>query len=322
MRSNIAVNTPAPTERTPVLILGAGAIGCLWSRALQQNNVRYDVIVKPAYARSDNTARIHFRSLIDPTLTLDYTLSAIVANSAQSAYNFVFVTTKANDALAALASIQHLIDPKTSIVLFQNGMGIQQSICEQYPNNDIACAVTTEGAFCTEPFHVVHSGKGVTQFGLIQTPMRQGLGSLLELLNDSYMSHCETDNIMERLWRKLCINAAINAYTVIYNCKNGELLQHADAMQRIAQCCDELTQLTAALKFEAFDALKAVYTVLENTYENHSSMHQDVNKQRLTEIEFINGYVVRLAQKHTLACLENKAAYDAIKAIEAQFDSA
>lgn len=118
-------------------------------------------------------------------------------------------------------------------------------------------------------------------------------------------------------WNKLFANAVINPITAITRAKNGIVLsKHLEGtVERIVDECVAVSG-KEGLNFDKIDVLKFVYTVAEKTSMNTSSMLQDVLKGNRTEIDSINGYVIRLAGKHAISVPLNEALYGLVKSIE------
>lgn len=118
-----------------------------------------------------------------------------------------------------------------------------------------------------------------------------------------------------RLVLKLVVNCCVNPLTVIYDCKNGDLLSNTRARKMIKDVCAEAAGIIAKMDVEAHDdepenrlpyiptpttatLEEEVLRVIQQTADNHSSMLVDVRRCRETEIEYINGYLTRLGQAY------------------------
>jgi len=101
------------------------------------------------------------------------------------------------------------------------------------------------------------------------------------------------------VWSKLIINVGINALTALLNVKNGQLLEYEDIKQVMADLVKEALIVVKKKGIQLIydDPLAQVYEVARKTASNSSSMLQDFQKNRPTEIDFINGAVVNEAQK-------------------------
>ncbi|WP_238603201.1 2-dehydropantoate 2-reductase, partial [Pseudomonas aeruginosa] len=115
-------------------------------------------------------------------------------------------------------------------------------------------------------------------------------------LSQAGIAHSWSADILERLWRKLALNCAINPLTVLHDCRNGGLREHS---QEVAALCDELGQLLHAGGYveAAGSLLQEVRGVIDATASNYSSMHQDVARGRRTEIGYLLGYACQHGQR-------------------------
>lgn len=280
-------------------ILGAGSLGCLWAARLaaQQQSVHLVLRNPDSIARYQQTPGV---ALSDAARqhSHHYPVSAQLADHPQP-IDKLLLACKAYDAEAAIAQVAHRLGQHSLVILLQNGLGSQQVIQAQLPTVRCIAASTTEGAYLAEPFHSVFTGAGHTWLGDLR-PDKQDVPQELLANCQAAGIHCSwTPHIAEHLWRKLAINCAINPLTVLHNCRNGELLTHAPQINTL---CAELQQLlTAAGQAAAsVDLLQQVWTVIDKTAANSSSMRQDVAHQRRTEISYITGFAC--AQSKALGC--------------------
>lgn len=118
-------------------------------------------------------------------------------------------------------------------------------------------------------------------------------------------------------WNKLFANAVINPITAITRKKNGVTLSKhlEETVERIVDECAVVAG-KEGLSFDKSEILKFVYSVADKTSMNTSSMLQDVLKGNMTEIDSINGYVVRLAKKHAISVPANETLLSLVKSIE------
>lgn len=287
-------NHPLPGSGL-IAILGAGSLGQLWAGYLPAGKVafvphRSSTAVPGVDPLSYRLQRFDgsTRSVTVPWLT----------SPAEHA-SLLLVTTKAGDTLGALESRLPHLPPDTPIVLFQNGMGSQQAVAERWPHRPILVASTTEGANRPEPGQTVHAGKGETWVGALSDSARPLLTPVVQALATSGLTLHPEPNIHQRLWDKLVINAGINAFTAILDCRNGSILKHPFYLEHIDDLC---TEIAAVLTSEGCQPLtpdtirERIEAVAQSTAKNTSSMLSDRQQGRTTEIDFINGYIARRGQ--------------------------
>lgn len=291
------------TDKPTIHILGSGALGSLWAAKLSaKNNVV--LLIKSSKINPNN--KTHHFQFIDQDKTTRFALPCETSNASSASHapiDILLVFTKSYDTVTAVQQIKNRITPASSIVLFQNGMGSQQAITELLPSNTVIAASTTEGANRSNDQTIIYAGKGETWLGAISNNPRnntqqEDTENVLNLLLGTGLSVFHSPNIWEKLWLKLAINCAINPFTAILNCSNGELPNHEFFNRKIKPLCQELSQAMGANHIEKSpQALEAIVTdVITKTASNISSMLQDVRAGKQTEIEYINGYIEMIAE--------------------------
>ncbi|WP_203141219.1 ketopantoate reductase family protein [Marinobacter mangrovi] len=291
-------------ERSPILIIGAGAMGRLWAGHLSRHA----------------SVRLATRAVTDATLR--YTLVHIggdselidIGPSGDASPGCVLVMTKAPDAESALAAVSSHIPPDVPITLFQNGMGSQQAIARQFAQRPVFAASTTEGAYIDDDGRVLHAGRGTTWLGPLTISAHALINTTMATLRLSGLDVQSDPDIEGRLWQKLAINAGINPFTAVLDCANGEILGHPYFEERIGDVCREVAALMRASgrPVEAATLEAQVRDVARRTAANSSSMRQDVRVGRHTEIDMMNGFVVQASVIHGLDAPVNRELTDAV----------
>lgn len=284
-----------------IAILGAGAMGRLWAASLPADESAF--IARPG--QSPGTP------LSYTFLALDGTERAVTVPwfTPSQVPELVLVTTKAGDTLTALETIADALPPTVPIVLFQNGLGSQQQVAERWPERPVLAASTTEGANRPSSDRVVHAGAGATWLGPMTASANAILAECAATLASSGLTvHPESD-ILGRLWQKLVINAGINPFTALLDCPNGDIL-HAELFQNhIDGLCEEIASLMEAAgqpKQAPATLRERIETIARNTARNTSSMRSDIQNGRATEIDYINGFLVRLGRSKGIATPVNQ----------------
>jgi 2-dehydropantoate 2-reductase len=276
-------------------ILGAGSLGSVWATRLARAGLPVRLILR------DDTRLAAYRAHGGLTLTQDGQRQtfAIPAQSAAAPEPIqrLLVACKAYDAERAVASIAHRLAEGAEVLLLQNGLGSQDAVAAMIPDARCMFVSSTEGAFRDEDWSVVFAGQGLNWLGDAQ----QGPApDWLSELSAAAIPHQWSADILERLWRKLALNCAINPLTVLHGCRNGQLRAHADEVWAL---CAELTHvLECCGQPQAAQGLQAqVDQVIEATAANYSSMYQDVAQGRRTEIRYLLGHVCASAADHGCA---------------------
>ena len=269
-------------------LIGAGALGRLWAACLPEGKRRF--IARPGHPAS--TLRFEFQKTDGEVVPVRAELAQ--ANGLIRESDLLMVFTKADDTLPALESLVASVAPEVPIILFQNGMSSHEAVAARYPARPILSASTTEGANRPDSSTVVHAGTGTTWIGGLNPAGKGCCQSVISNLCSSGLSIQATDNIREKLWRKLVINAGINPYTALLDVPNGDILSASLYLDTIDDLCAEMAAILAKHHFyESPDDLRqSIEEVARKTARNCSSMRADVLKGRRTEIDAINGHFV------------------------------
>ena len=275
-------------------ILGAGSLGGLWAARLARAGLPVRLILR------DQARLAHYRAAGGLTLVEDgqASLHPIPAEvpASEAPIRRLLLACKAYDAEAAVAGLAPRLLPGAEIILLQNGLGSQDAVAARLPRAHCVFASSTEGAFRESDWRVLFAGRGHTWLGV---PGERRAPDWLEDLQAAGIPHDWSGDILQKLWRKLALNCAINPLTVLHDCRNGGL---RDYPQQVATLCDELSQLLQACgqADAATDLHRDVLRVIDGTAANFSSMHQDVARGRRTEIGFLLGHALREAQRRQL----------------------
>ena len=125
-------------------------------------------------------------------------------------------------------------------------------------------------------------------------------------------------DIKSLLWSKLIINVGINALSAITRLPNGKLIQFEGTKRILRDAVTEATRIVKRKRIKLIfdDPLAKVEAVCESTSSNLSSMLQDVLRKKRTEVDFINGVIVRLGQELGIDVRTNKFLLDLVNTIE------
>lgn len=237
---------------------------------------------------------------------------------------FVHITTKAMATEAALKSLTGDIPSSTPLVLWQNGFLSQPRITQTW-TGPVLCATTTEGAYLTGDDSVVHAGRGHTYIGDLNNQHSELAETLAKTLTQAGLAATAVDDIRQRLWQKLAVNAAINPLVALYGVRNGELRSDGYA-SRVVAVVKEVASIMFAEGIQPPNNgqgeeawLTLVWQVVESTANNKASMLQDVEAKRPTERGAILGPLIESAERHGLGCQLLRGLDDELAVLERSF---
>ena len=296
----------ADSENPRWHILGPGAIGSLFAAYLQSAGAAVTLI---DHSNADEQARTLTMSGQEPTGSFTFPVSPADATATLS---HVLVTTKAYNVAPAIDSVRHRLSAETAVVVIVNGMGVVETLGQHLNHARFYLGTTTEGAYRTSSTSIFHAGSGTTLLGAANKAVCPAWFSSF----DAALPDCRWQNdIHSSLWRKLAINAAINPLTALLRCKNGALAtEHA---AEVRELCREISQVATAagLTHVVADLEAIVFDVIDRTAGNRSSMLQDVEAGRQTEIDFITGWLIAQADQLAVPVPHNRELFNALKSI-------
>jgi 2-dehydropantoate 2-reductase len=243
--------------------------------------------------------------------------------------DFVFLTIKAYDLESTTKEYKELIDKARRVIILQNGIGNEDILKKYCLKTKIIRMITNNGALLSEPGKVIHTGSGITKIGFpfvnennIEKVDWQRLDSdlklLKDILNSSDLPTIISSNIMRESWEKALINIGINAIGALTRLTNGELLKKDILKDLMAKAVEEAL-IIAKLKnidLPSKDYVNLMYKVALDTSANKNSMLQDILLAKFTEIDFLNGKIVKYAKKLGLKVPINETLTSLIKGLE------
>jgi 2-dehydropantoate 2-reductase len=204
----------------------------------------------------------------------------------------VFVKSNATD--EAARQFVPYAAPGTVVLTLQNGLGNEAIIRRYFGAERTAAGVTSQGATFLGPGRIRHAGRGPTHIGMANGDAAKLAPLAAALTAAGFETHVEKD-VAGLIWSKLIVNVGINALTALMGQPNGRLLDFEETKAIMADLVAEALAVAAArgVRITHADSLQTVYEVAKKTGANRSSMLQDFDRGRASEIDFINGAIVR-----------------------------
>ncbi|QIB66647.1 ketopantoate reductase family protein [Kineobactrum salinum] len=295
-------------------ILGVGAIGGLFASLLQAGGSRCTLLLReddPDAGESSLTVELRCKQ------QHSHYRFPVSARGDSSGITHLLVTTKAQDIVPALAAVIPRLSPASTVLVLANGMGYLEQLQTRWPWLPCYAGTTTEGVYRQGRRLLCHAGSGTTLIG------GRGESTSPPWFADwqNLAVNCAWEpRIDQALWRKLAINCAINPLTAVHDCCNGELASRPELAVEVQQLCEEIRMIGAAAgQHQAVaDLHTKVAEVIAATANNRSSMLQDIRARRTTEIDYLNGYLLTLADELKLEAPRNRALVTAVRSLQKQ----
>ncbi len=295
-----------------IVVLGAGALGSLLGAFLSR---AHDVTL---VARRDHAEAVNRAGLAVEGRTTSIARVAAVTDVASAPIpDLVLVTVKSYDTAAAATDAARLLGPSTLVLTLQNGLGNVEALAARVPAPRLLAGATTIGATLLEPGRVRHAGTGYLRLGS-PSGNREAAARACAALSVAGLSPEVVDEVEGEIWAKVVVNAAINPATAITGLSNGALLEIPALKDLLARAAEEAIEVARAegVALPPDDLVVRALRVAELTAPNKSSMLQDVERGRRTEVDAISGEVVRRGVAVGVDTPVNRTLWALVKGIE------
>jgi 2-dehydropantoate 2-reductase len=300
-----------------IVIMGTGAMGSLFGGLLARSEEVWLVDIRQEQIDAIRSAGLTIEEKEKmQTIRVNATSDAASIGKADLVIFFV----KAYHTEKAASDALVLQKKDTLFLTLQNGLGNEEAICKQVDRKSVMLGVTNHGATLLGPGHIRHAGWGKTYVGELDGKMTDRVTQIAQALNKAGIETEVSSNIHQVVWNKLFINAGLNAVAALTGLKNGQLLDYPETLRLMDRLVSEAVEVARKKRIPIEgNPLEKVKAVVEATRENRCSMGQDIDNRRKTEIDAINGAVVREAERLGISVPYNQMITDLIKVIEKRF---
>ncbi len=235
----------------------------------------------------------------------------------------VFLCVKSYDTENALKGIKDLLTEETYIISLQDGIGNLQMINEYVDTDVMLGGITSQESKLVGDGHVRHTQKGETIIGQKSGKVLGGIREISTILNKANFPTKVTKDINSVIWSRLIINVGINALSAVTRFKNGALVKNEYTREIMRRAVSEATKVAKRKRIKLMydDPIQKVEAVCRATSDSSSLMLGDVLNQRQTEIDFINGAIIRQAKGLNINTPTNEMLTELVKAIESNYNN-
>ena len=301
-----------------IAFLGAGALGCAIGSALTEGG--HETWLVDRFAAHVEAMSRDGLQVDDERGTRRVKVRATMNPAEVGPVDVVIVLVKSFHTDSAMRSALDLVGPETVVLSLQNGLGHEDVLSEIVGRERVLAGKTYVGGVLRAPGHIQSGVTGkLTIIGELNGRITSRAQAIAEAFNSAGLSTTVSDNILGTMWDKLLINVATGALTGITRLTYGQLydepilkatslaaIEEAMAAAKAAGVTLSITNAEDAWNMAA-DGLSAQFK---------TSMLQSLEKSSVTEIDFINGAVVRWGDRLGVPTPVNSTLVACIKGIE------
>lgn len=313
-----------------VLVYGGGAVGLGLASCLLKSKAQVDII-----ARKDAVHFLQKNGLVREGIFGQFkaqptTFGCFISldEIQNQVYDYILVCTKSFDSRAAakdLSEHKSIFADKTKIVLSQNGWGNAEAFLPYFNKEVIYNARVITGFQRHQPNEVtitVHAD--AIHIGSLYAGDLSAVEKLSTAINDGDIPCQTVDDIGKDIWAKMLYNCALNPLGAILDVPYGTLAEHESTRIIMNAIAEEVFAVMNRAGYQthwqsAKDFLEVFYArLVPDTAKHKSSTLQDIVAKKPTEIEALNGAVIKLAKEFAVDIPYNLAVYNLVKFIESQ----
>ena len=295
-----------------IAVMGAGAVGCYYGGLLARAGHAVTLIGRPQHVEAVRQGGL----LLDTqTFREHVALEASTEPAAVQGARVVLFCVKSSDTEAAGESMAAHLAADAVVLDLQNGVDNAARLASVLPPGvEVVPTVVYVATEMAAPGHVRHHGRGE----LVIAPTAAG-DEIVAAFGAAGIPVQVSDNVAGELWAKLVLNAAYNALSAVSQLPYGRLVQ-CDGVPEVMR--DVVAECLAVARAEgvtvAGDVHEAVRRLSQSMATQYSSTAQDLARGKRTEIDHLNGYVVRRGEALGVPTPANRVLHAVVRLLEAR----
>lgn len=301
-----------------IAIVGAGSMGSFLGALLTLAGEDVWLVDRSA----ENVRAMQENGLVIVKDTCEQRVRVKATTCIQDADNsdLVIIFVKAYDTLSAVRDCHKIVGEKTTVLTLQNGIGNLEIISEELGSERVIAGTTSIACTGLGPARVKLCSLGQIIIGEYNGIPSARLVEIASAFSKAGISTEISSSVTQLIWEKLIVNIGINALTAITGITNGQLLQYDSSIRLVELAVSEAVEVARSkgIAISLIEMLQKVFQIARATGSNRSSMLQDIERNAKTEINAINGAVVREGRTLGVATPVNETLALLIKTLEAK----
>lgn len=299
-----------------VAVIGAGAVGSYFGGLLARAGCDVTLIARP-----DHVKAIQQNGLYMECQSFQEHVSVKASDSYESIKkaDLVLFCVKSPDTESVAKEIKPYLANDSIILSLQNGVDNCERIKTEL-SNSVYPAVVYVATGMAGPGHVKHFGRGELVIGDLEgrEACFDELNDIQEYLNKGNVPSSISKTIKRDMWVKFLVNCSYNAISGIGQIEYGQMVQSNHINELIEQITQEFLMVAEkeGIHISHEQAILANQQIAKTMTKQKSSTAQDLMKHKKTEIDYLNGYIVRRGLAHEIATPANQSVYALVKMLE------
>jgi 2-dehydropantoate 2-reductase len=296
-----------------IMIVGAGSVGGFFGAHLAKNNPNVSFLLRPRTCEAVRKNGLTIRSAGG-----NFTVRPKVSSDPRELPppDLIILGVKAYDLDEVLDQLEPVLTKKTVILTLQNGVDVEDRILARLHRDCVVGGVAFIYSKIVEPGVIEHYKRGVVAVGEMMGHKSERVQAIVDVFKQAGIQCRLSEDIRKNKWEKMCWNCVFNPITVLVNDRVAKALDHPEMMGVIRQIVGEVAAVSATLKVPLEpDIAEKTIQAAQAIRDIHTSMYDDWKADRPTEIDFLNGYIVRKGRELGIPTPVNEALTAMVKTV-------
>ena len=296
-----------------ILVVGAGSVGGFFGAHVAKHNPKVSFLLRPK-----TLAAVQQHGLTIRSAGGSFTVRPSASSDARDlpVPDLIILGVKAYNLDEVMDQIAPVLTDQTVILTLQNGIDTEDRLRTRFQRDCIVGGVAYIYSKIAEPGVIDHYKKGAVAIGELMGQESARLVAIKEIFAAAGISCHLSKDIRRSKWEKMCWNCVFNPVTVLIDDHVAKALDHPEMMGVIRQIVGEVAAVAAAMNVPLpLDMPDRVVKATQEIRDIHTSMYDDWKAGRPTEIEYLNGFIVKKGRELGIPTPVNEALTAMIKTI-------
>ena len=298
-----------------VAMIGAGAIGGVYAYSLHKLlGDNFDFI-----ANGKRKEKLEQEGLY---LNGEHFNPKVVSSDEGTTFDLIIVSVKNYQLQSAIEDMRNLVGENTIILTLLNGISARDVLQEEFKDNNVLYGLAIKIDAVKVGNKITQNSKAIIQFGdKYNKTMSEEVLAVKNLLNDAKINNQVFEDMIKTVWTKWMLNIGLNQVSAISGATYGVIKNTPELLSLVNKAMTEVMEVSKACNInlgdESWASVQDVIDSLDG--DGKTSLLQDVENKRKTEIEYFSGTLIKIAKEHNVEVPVNEVLYNFIKAKERNY---
>ena len=297
-----------------VAMIGAGAIGGVYAYSLHKllgDNFAF-------IANGKRKERLEKEGLY---LNGEHFNPKVVSSDEGTTFDLIIVSVKNYQLQSAIEDMRNLVGENTIILTLLNGISARDVLQEEFKDNNVLYGLAIKIDAVKVGNKITQNSKAIIQFGdKYNKTMSEEVLAVKNLLNDAKINNQVFEDMIKTVWTKWMLNIGLNQVSAISGATYGVIKNTPELLSLVNKAMTEVMEVSKACNINLDENWASVQDVIDSLDgDGKTSLLQDVENKRKTEVEYFSGTLIKIAKEHNVEVPVNEVLYNFIKAKERNY---